>query len=153
MNEFIRVQKLDLTGKLTWQYEGRVLRREPNAVVLEAYFNRPDMPFVDTVFKQNDRFIETFYMDRWYNIFEVHDRDDGALKGWYCNVGRPALVGSDTVSYVDLALDLWVSPDGRQTVLDEDEFEALKLSADERANARSALEQLKAAFKSKKPPR
>jgi len=153
MNEFIRVQKLDLAGKLTWQYEGRILRREPNAVVLEAYFNRPDMPFVDTVLKQNDRFIETFYMDRWYNIFEVHDRDDGALKGWYCNVGRPALVGSDTVSYVDLALDLWVSPDGRQTVLDEDEFEALKLSADERANARSALEQLKAAFKSKKPPR
>ena len=153
MNEFIRVQKLDLAGKLTWQYEGRILRREPNAVVLEAYFNRPDMPFVDTVLKQNDRFIETFYMDRWYNIFEVHDRDDGALKGWYCNVGRPALVGSDTVSYVDLALDLWVTPDGRQTVLDEDEFEALKLSADERANARSALEQLKAAFKSKKPPR
>jgi protein associated with RNAse G/E len=153
MNEYIRVLKRNLKGEVTWQYEGRVLRREPNAVVLEAYFNRPDMPFVDTVFKQNDRFVETFYMDRWYNIFEVHDRDDGGLKGWYCNVGRPAEVGPDTVSYVDLALDLWVSADGRQTVLDEDEFAALKLGSEERATARSALEELKALFESKRPPR
>lgn len=152
MNEYIRVLKRNLRGEVTWQYEGRVLRRDPNAVVLEAYFNRPDMPFVDTVFKQNDRFVETFYMDRWYNVFEVHDRDDGRLKGWYCNVGRPADVGPDTVSYVDLALDLWVSADGRQTVLDEDEFEALSLGAQERANARSALEELRALFESKRPP-
>ena len=152
MNEYVRVQKLNLAGQLTWQYEGRVLRHEPNAVVLEAYFNRPDMPFVDTVFKQNDRFIETFYMDRWYNTFEVHDRDDGRLKGWYCNIGRPATVGPDTVSYVDLALDLWVTPDGRQTVLDEDEFEALALSAEERETARSTLRDLRAAFESKRPP-
>jgi protein associated with RNAse G/E len=152
MNEYVRVQKLDLAGKLMWQYEGRVLRREPNAVVLEAFFNRGDMPIVDTVFKQNDRFIETFYMDRWYNVFEVHDRDDGRLKGWYCNIGRPATVGPDTVSYVDLALDLWVSADGVQTVLDEDEFEALRLGPDERETARAALRELKAAFESKKPP-
>lgn len=152
MNEYVRVQKLDLAGKLTWQYEGRVLRREPNAVVLEAFFNRPDMPLADTVFKQNDRFIETFYVDRYYNVFEVHDRDDGRLKGWYCNVGRPASVGPDTVAYVDLALDLWVSPDGKQTVLDEDEFESLRLAPEEREVARAALQELKAAFESKKPP-
>ncbi len=153
LNEYIRVLKRNLKGEITWQYEGRVLRREPNAVVLEAYFNRPDMPFVDTVFRQSDRFVETYYMDRWYNIFEGHDRDDGRLKGWYCNVSRPAEVGPDTVSYVDLALDLWVSPDGKQTVLDEDEFEALKLGSEERATARLALEELKALFESKRPPR
>ncbi len=152
LNESIRVLKRDLAGHVTWQYEGRVLRREPNAVVLEAFFNRPDMPFVDTVFKQNDRFVETYYTNRWYNVFEVHDRDDGRLKGWYCNVSRPAEVGPETVSYVDLALDLWVSPGGKQTVLDEDEFAALNLDPDERAAARSALEELKAAFESKKPP-
>ena len=152
MNEHIRVLKRNLKGEVTWQYDGRVLRRESNAVVLEAFFNRPDMPFVDTVLKQHDRFVETYYTDRWYNVFEVHDRDDGRLKGWYCNVGRPADVGPDTVSYVDLALDLWVSADGRQTVLDEDEFEALSLGAQERANARSALEELRALFESKRPP-
>ncbi len=125
MNEPIRVLKLDLSGKVTWQYDGRVLRREPQSVVLEAFFNRADMPFVDVVFKQHDRFVETFYTDRWYNIFEIHDRDDDRLKGWYCNVGMPAVLGEGTVSYVDLALDLWISAGGQQTVLDREEFEAL----------------------------
>ncbi len=152
MNEHVTVLKLNLEGKVTWQYDGRVLRRESNAVILEAYFNRPDMPFADTVFKEHDRFVETYYTDRWYNLYEIHDRDDDALKGWYCNVSRPAVVGLDTVSYVDLAIDLWVSPNGKQTVLDEDEFEALPLDAEERATARSALGELKAAFESKRPP-
>jgi protein associated with RNAse G/E len=39
----------------------------------------------------------------------------------------PAVIEDDFVSYVDLALDLWVSADGRQTVLDEDELEELNL--------------------------
>ncbi len=152
MSEAIRVLKCDLNGKVTWQYEGRVLEKDSNRVVLEAYFNRPDLPFLDTVFKQNDRFVETFYNDRWYNIFEIHDRQDDGLKGWYCNIGRPAVISQATVSYVDLALDLWISPEGRQTVLDQDEFEALKLKPEEREQARDALSQLQDLFQSKRPP-
>ncbi|HEX8991649.1 MAG TPA: DUF402 domain-containing protein [Anaerolineales bacterium] len=152
MNEPILVLKLDLAGKVTWQYEGRLLRREPHAIVLEAFFNRADMPFLDVVLKRNDRFVETFYDDRWYNIFEIYDRDDGRLKGWYCNVGRPAVLSDGTVSYMDLAIDLWVSPDGRQTVLDRDEFEALKIEPGERASALLGLEQLQHRFESDRPP-
>ncbi len=148
----IRVLKLDLAGKVTWQYEGSVLRREPHAVVLEAFFNRPDMPFLDVVLKQNDRYVETYYTDRWYNIFEIYDRDDGRLKGWYCNVGRPAVLGDGTVSYVDLAIDLWVSPDGKQTVLDREEFEALEIEPGERAEALRGLAELQQHFESKRPP-
>ena len=130
-----------------WQYEGQVLRREPNAIVLEAYFNRPDMPFIDVTLKENDRFVETFYSDRWYNIFEIYDRDDGKLKGCYCNVGRPAVHTDGAVSYIDLALDLWVSADGKQTVLDVDEFEALSLSDSEREKAWNALAELQRLFR------
>ncbi len=148
----IRVLKLDLAGKVTWQYEGCLLRRAPDAVVLEAFFNRPDMPFLDVVLKQNDRYIETFYTDRWYNIFEIYDRDDKQLKGWYCNVGRPAVLGDGTVSYVDLAIDLWVSPDGKQTVLDREEFEALEIEPGERAKALGGLAQLQQHFESTRPP-
>lgn len=152
MNEPILVLKLDLAGKVTWQYEGRLLRREPHAIVLEAFFNRADVPFLDLVLKRNDRYVETFYTDRWYNIFEIYDRDDGRLKGWYCNVGRPAVLGNGTVSYIDLAIDLWVSPDGRQTVLDRDEFEALKIEPGERASALLGLQQLQHHFESERPP-
>ncbi len=151
VNERIKVLKCNLDGKVTWQYEGRVLEHEPNKIVLEAFFNRPDLPFMEVVFKQNDRFVERFYNDRWYNIFEIHDRDVDKLKGWYCNVGRPAVFSDETVSYVDLALDLWVSANRKQTVLDQDEFETLKLDREDREKANQALTELQELFKSKRP--
>lgn len=148
----IIVQKKNLAGEVTWQYDGVVLRRGPNFVLLEALFNRPDTPFMDIILKRNDRFVETFYNDRWYNIFEIYDRDDGQVKGWYCNIGKPAVIEAGVVSYVDLALDLWVSADGRQTVLDEDEFKALALDAHVSAGALQGLAELKRHFLNNKPP-
>ena len=138
----IKVLKKNLADEVTWQYEGTVLRREENQITLEALFNRDDLPFMDIVLKRNDRFVETIYSDRWYNIFEIYDRDDGKLKGWYCNVGKPAVIGDDFVSYVDLALDLWVASDGKQTVLDEDEFEAMNLNGELKQKAYDGLKEL-----------
>jgi protein associated with RNAse G/E len=149
----ITILKKNLAGEVTWQYEGRVIRYEPNAVILEALFNRADMPFVDVILKQNDRFVEMFYTDRWYNIFEIYDRDDGRLKGWYCNIGKPAVLEDGVVSYVDLALDLWVSADGKQTVLDEDEFSELELDDDTRRNALAGLDDLMQSLKNNNPPK
>jgi len=148
----VEVQKKNLAGEVTWKYDGVVLRREDNLIVLEALFNRPDTPFMDIVLKENDRFVETFYSDRWYNIFEIYDRDDGQIKGWYCNVGMPAVFEDSVVSYVDLALDLWVSVDGKQTVLDEDEFEELNLNYELRTEALKGLGELKLRFDIKNPP-
>lgn len=142
----ITVQKKNLAGEVTWQYEGSVLKREPNFVVLEAFFNRPDTPFMDVVLKENDRFVETFYTDRWYNIFEIYDRDDGKIKGWYCNIGKPAVIEDGVVSYVDLALDLWVSAEGEPTILDEQEFETLDLDDESRISALSGLNELRLLF-------
>lgn len=152
MNEPIIVLKKNLADEVTWKYSGHVVRLESNAVVLEALFNRPDTPFMDVTLKENDRFVETFYSDRWYNIFEIHDRDDDEIKGWYCNVGHPALIADGTVSYVDLALDLWVAADGKQTVLDEDEFDELMLDEKDRKMAMTALAELQELFKSKRLP-
>jgi hypothetical protein len=45
-----------------------------------------------------------------------------------------------------LALDLLVFPDGRQMVLDEDEFAELSISAEKRAKARAALAELRTLF-------
>ncbi len=143
----VTVLKRGLDGAVAWQYEGRILKRAANCVVLEAFFNRDDLPFMGVVLKRGDRFVETFYHDRWYNIFEIFDRDDGQRKGWYCNIGYPAVLAEETVSYVDLALDLWVAADGQQTVLDEDEFDALPLGVWEREQARAALETLQGLFR------
>jgi hypothetical protein len=148
----IKVQKKNPEGKVMHEYEGVLLRRDDTSILLEAWFDRPDMPFMDVVFKKGDRFVEQYHTDRWYNIFSIYDRDDGHLKGWYCNVGKPAVIEDRFVSYVDLALDLWISASGVQTVLDEDEFEKLDLDEESKAGARGGLEELQQFFKNNKPP-
>lgn len=146
----ITVIKRNLQGDETWRYTGRELKRDNTYIQLEAHFNRPDIPFHGILLGKGDRFVETFYTDKWYNIFEIHDRDDDHVKGWYCNIGEPAVIKGDTVSYIDLALDLLVYPDGRQLVLDEDEFKALSLSPQVQSKAISALDSLQAIFSGKK---
>jgi hypothetical protein len=149
----LKIQKKNPAGDVTYEYEGVLLNRDENSIKLEALFDRADMPFMGVVFKTGDRFVEYYYTDRWYNIFVVHDHVDGKIKGWYCNIGKPAVIEDGTVSYVDLALDLWVSADGRQTVLDEEEFEALGLDEELRAGALNGLDELKQLFLNDEPPR
>ena len=142
MPDTITILKLDHHGREVWRYPGRVLARDAHTIRLEGFYNRDDATVGYAVFKRGDRLVETFYSDRWYNVFAVYDREDGALKGWYCNVTRPATITADAVSSDDLALDVWVSPGGAVTVLDEDEFAALELSEADRAAAEDALRQL-----------
>lgn len=148
----MKVLKKNLAGEVTWQYEGAVLRRDETSVTIEAFFNRDDLPFMDVILKRGDRFVETFYSDRWYNIFEIYDRDDGKLKGWYCNITKPAVIEEDAVSYVDLALDLWVSANGKRTLLDEGELEELGLAEELKSKAMAGLRELERYFESKNPP-
>jgi uncharacterized protein len=152
MRHSVTVQKKNPAGEVTYQYEGVLLKRDQHSIVIEALFDRADMPFMDVVFKTGDRFVEYYYSDRWYNIFAIHDREDGSIKGWYCNVGKPAVFEDGIVSYVDLALDLWVSLDGKQTVLDEDEFEELKIDDELRSSAIKGLAELQDLFLNNKPP-
>ena len=41
----IVVRKCNLRGQETWRYSGRILERGRRSVLLEARFNRPDLPF------------------------------------------------------------------------------------------------------------
>ncbi len=152
MSERVLVLKLNPQGEEMWRYEGDVLERTSDALTLEAFFDRDDRPFMDTTLKRGDRFVETYYSARWYNIFAIYDRDDGVLKGWYCNITQPAAWTDGRVEYVDLFLDLWVSADGTQTVLDEDEFEAAELNDDLRYAARQGLAELQDWFQNRKSP-
>ncbi|WP_030548948.1 DUF402 domain-containing protein [Streptomyces albus] len=99
-------------------------------------------------FETGDVFTEHFWRDRWYAVKEVRAAD-GTLKGWYCDVTRPARVTDEdggTLVVADLDLDLWRSADGRRVLrLDEDEFAASGLAArdpDAAARALAALDEL-----------
>ncbi|MER6984620.1 DUF402 domain-containing protein, partial [Streptomyces carpinensis] len=75
-------------------------------------------------FEPGDVFTEYYWRDRWYSVKEVRD-GAGRLKGWYCDVTRPAVLSGTELVVEDLDLDLWRSADGTDVRrLDEDEFAA-----------------------------
>jgi hypothetical protein len=90
-------------------------------------------------FEPGDVFTEYYWRDRWYSVKEVRD-PAGTLKGWYCDIARPAtLVGTDLV-VEDLDLDLWRSADGTDVRrLDEDEFEESGLTRSDPPAASAAV--------------
>lgn len=139
----VTVCKLSSAGAHVFAYEAVIAQTLPTGARLDATWTRGQMELGYTTFEPGDHFVEWFYADRWYNIMEVHGAGD-ALKGWYCNVTHPAEFTNDRICYRDLALDLWVAPDGAMTTLDEDEFEAdTAIDAHARAQALAALEHLR----------
>ncbi|WP_030953729.1 DUF402 domain-containing protein [Streptomyces sp. NRRL S-481] len=108
-------------------------------------------------FEPGDVFTEYYWRDRWYAIKEVRSAT-GALKGWYCDVTRPAAFPhaltrsrggtpmAQELVVEDLDLDLWCSADGSDIRrLDEDEFAESGLGETDpgaAAAARSALDEL-----------
>lgn len=141
MSQPVIVHKLDHQGREVWSYTGRTLARGARWWRLEAFFDRENQKVGELELRSGDRFVETFYANRWYNVFAVHDGE--RLKGFYCNITRPArLEDSGHIYAEDLALDLIVYPDGRWDVMDEDEFTALPLPDWERQQAHQALAEL-----------
>ncbi|MFD5651110.1 DUF402 domain-containing protein [Streptomyces sp. NPDC127039] len=73
-------------------------------------------------FEAGDVFTEYYWRDRWYSVKEVRTAA-GVLKGWYCDIARPAVLTGTELVVEDLDLDLWRSADGTDVRrLDEDEF-------------------------------
>lgn len=152
MNEQVTVHKLDHTGVELWTYSGVFVARGDGYAVLEASFDREWAEVGFLKLSKGDRFVESYYADRWYNVFEVHAAGSDRVKGWYCNVGRPARIEPADIYYEDLALDLIVSPKGEIEVLDEDEFAALDLPESDARQARRALELLQERAALGQPP-
>lgn len=138
------VQKLLYDGSKHYRWVGREIHRDERHLFFTAVFDRDGRDLGYVRFERGDVFYEYYYFDRWYNVFQVYSAA-GDLKGWYCNVTAPAQVQDGELTFVDLALDLWVWPDARYLVLDEDEFEEHARTlyrADDVLVARSALAEL-----------
>jgi predicted RNA-binding protein associated with RNAse of E/G family len=123
----------------TLTYQGELLRAAPGEVLILALWDRPALDLGYITFETGDHFYEYHYSERWYNVFEIRSAA-GRLKGWYCNVTRPAQIDGSTITSEDLELDLFVSPD-RATIkrLDEDEFEARGFAQSDPATYTAAL--------------
>jgi len=138
----ITVIKLNPLGETKIRYQGEAIKRFSHGVIIEAYWRHPTLDLGYTRFEPGDRFIEYYYTDRWFNIFDI-SAADGGRKGWYCNIAEPAFISNDHIEQVDLLLDVWVDPKGTPFLLDEDEFEAdTSLSQEQRKGARQGLHDL-----------
>lgn len=140
--DMITVIKQDPCGREITSYQGEIIRHTPEETVLQAYWTRPEKDLGYTRFEPGDRFIEYYYANRWFNIFDIAS-PDGTRKGWYCNVAEPARIYDDHIEQIDLILDVWVTPYGETLILDEDEFTAdTTLSQEQRNSARKGLQAL-----------
>jgi hypothetical protein len=140
------VVRLVKRGRDKIGYAARVLADDGVHLVVRAPWAGADArDFGFVRFEPGDVFTEHYWRDRWYSVKEVRG-PGGTLKGWYCDVTRPAELGPATLVVEDLDLDLWVSADHATVVrLDEDEFVASGIEQADppaAARARLALEEL-----------
>jgi protein associated with RNAse G/E len=127
VGDAIAVKKFLYDGKPSYVWDGTVVAVADDHVVIEALFTRGSRDLGYVVLEPGDVFIEFYYYEQWFNIFQIYSAAH-ELKGWYCNIGRPPEIKAGELRYLDLALDLFVYPDRRELVLDEDEFEELRAS-------------------------
>ena len=89
--------------------------------------------------------LEYYWLDRWYSVFRF-GLPCGELRSYYCNVNVPPTFDGQTLSYIDLDIDILVHPDLTYQILDMDEFEKnsalYNYSTDVRKNSRKAVEDL-----------
>lgn len=135
-------------GRTKIRYGAELLADDGNRVAVRAPWAGEgvrDFGFVR--FEPGDVFTEYYWRDRWYSVKEVRD-SEGGLKGWYCDITRPATLSGAELVVEDLDLDLWRSGDGTAVHrLDEDEFTESGLTErdpEAAAAAVAALDELEA---------
>jgi len=137
--------RLVKAGSTKIRYPAELLADDGNRLAVHAPWagaGARDFGFVR--FEPGDVFTEYYWRDRWYSVKEVRT-GDGTLKGWYCDITRPAVLAEDggELSVEDLDLDLWVSADGAEILrLDEDEFEESGLAVRDPEAATEAVRAL-----------
>ncbi|MGW1283654.1 DUF402 domain-containing protein [Streptomyces sp. NPDC002586] len=110
-------------GRTKIRYPAELLQDDGTRIAVRAPWAGAgvrDFGFVR--FEPGDLFTEYYWRDRWYSVKEVRAADD-TVKGWYCDITRPAVRTGGELVVEDLDLDLWRSADGTDVRrLDEDEF-------------------------------
>ena len=147
------VEKYKADGSFSFSWEATLLEEGENHRKLKAYFNAP-AHLVDKVwFNPGDLFIETYYNNRWYNVFEVHEGHNGEIKAWYSNLSYPAKFSPGLITWQDLELDLIAYPNGEYAFLDEEDYAALSLDSETRRQVELTIAELVDQAKHKQPPK
>ena len=139
----MRVYKYD--GVLHRSWPAQLLRQDGSLIVLDAKFPAEVVHDLLGTIPGGTHSLEYYWLDRWYNVFRFA-QPDGKLRNYYCNINVPPKFDGETLSYVDLDLDILVDPDFSYRVLDVADFEEnvrlYRYPAEVEANARRAVDEL-----------
>ena len=117
----VRVDSLKYDGRLHRSWPARLARRDGTLVVVEGVFEAEVRHGLLGTIASGTHSTEYYWTDRWYSVLRFRE-PGGALRNYYCNINRPAQFDGRVLTFVDLDIDLLVSPDFTYAVLDEEEF-------------------------------
>jgi len=107
-------------NKETQRFRCRVLQRSADSIVL--YYRSSEQATVsDTVIPRGSVTLAHYWTGRQYVLWRMFD-PCGVLLGTLFHICRAVTISDTEVTYIDLVVDIWISPDGRLRVLDEDEL-------------------------------
>jgi hypothetical protein len=152
MRKTITIIKRDEKRNPVFQYQGEICHSTEKGFLIQAIFGLPQVVEEDVTFLKGDLFQEYYLFHKWFNIYQVQVGRSAQIKAWYCNICRPMLYLENRIEFDDLALDLLVLPDGRQRILDREEFRAICISGHERRLALEGLSELQHIFEKGKRP-
>lgn len=119
----IRVKYFRLPNQVMELY-GTLIYRSEKVIVLESQITSSHSIVFDgeMVLARGYQIVVFELMGKWFSIGKIRNLQ-GRHTGYYCDVVTPPRIVEDGgVELTDLFLDLWVSPDLRYKVLDEEEF-------------------------------
>ena len=119
--------------------------------MLDAYFaDEVEHELLGTI-TRGTHSLEYYWLNRWYNVFRF-GLPDGEVRNYYCNVNMPPVFDSGVLTYVDLDIDILVSPDLSYQICDVEDFERHAefycYSDEVKDNAQRAVEELRGLIES-----
>ena len=110
------------------QFQGMLRDESAKRLVIEQRLRvrNPRREFGRVVVANGYLAVWFIFRKKWYDVGKFYDRT-GKFTGYYCDIIRPVarLLSSPSKTSIitDLFLDLWITPDGRYIILDEDQLD------------------------------
>jgi uncharacterized protein len=115
----VRAYKYDGTEHRRWT--ARESSVEGSLVIMTGAFEKEiNHPLLGKICRGTTS-VEHYWTDRWYSVFRFTE-PSGELRNYYCNVNAPPSYDGRVLTFVDLDIDILVTPDFEFQVLDEQEF-------------------------------
>ncbi len=123
MGQSIGIQAFKYPNIRHYEWQAELLEQTEDYVWI---YCRPGRQFIhhtkNQVFTFDNTTVELFSLKEWYTVAMVIE--EGKVVSYYCNIAMPSVLQDDTLTFIDLDLDLFKPKDGDWVVLDEEEFEA-----------------------------